>query len=119
MRVEEITNDELWKQVVEEMRLDGHGVPRPTHAVLSDDGKEVIGAYSLHFAPCLFFWMHTKRGTAITSYRALRGALGQITELGYETPLLLIQRESPFYPYVKKMGFRTMMAGELMIQAGG
>jgi hypothetical protein len=118
MRIEEIeAGSELEKRVVVEMEGDGHFIPFPTHSVMADG--LVIGAYSLHFAPCFFFWMHTKRGTAITSYKAIQTAIGDIVNLGHSNPLLLVGDGSIYTPFLDRLGFMEMGTGRLMIHKGG
>ena len=114
MELDKIEAPDVLRWVLEEMEADGHGVPQPTH--LFRDGTELIGAFSVAYAPCLFFWMHSGRGSAFSSFKAFRDALGTLHDMGHPNPILLIEPNSPFYKYLPRLGYGVAGQGEIWMR---
>ncbi len=106
-------NEADYGALVEQMKLDGHGVPSITHVVVND--SEYIGAFSIAFAPCLFFWMDTGKAQAMNSYKAFKQSIKILADAGYPHPILLISEESPFYAYLPKMGYNFIGQGQIFM----
>lgn len=103
-----------YDDLIDAMLEDGHGVPNPTHIV--ESGNQLIGAFSLAYAPVLFFWMSTTRADRLTSHRAFCAAQDILKDMGHSKPILLIQESSPFYPYIERLGFGFIGKGEVFIK---
>ena len=118
MRIFEISkNESLKARCVAAMDEEGHSVPDVTHMVkISILDDHIIGAFSVAYAPCLFFWMHTTRSNAIGSYRAFRKASAILKEMGHEKPILIIDKTSPFYAFLDRLGYSILGTGEIFIK---
>lgn len=104
---------ELKASVLQAMAADGgHNVPEVSHALIASSG-ELWGAFSVAYAPCLFFWMDARKSNAIGSLRAIRCAVRVFKDLGHARILLPIQADSPFYPFVGSIGFNPIGSCEL------
>lgn len=114
MTIQQIESEAMMEHVIDEMRKDGHGVPSPTHVVLGDGGS-VIGSYSLAYAPCLFFWMHTKRANALSSYRALKRAIMDVLDETGRPAVLIVETESVYLPFIERMGHVKLGSGNVYI----
>jgi hypothetical protein len=77
----------------------GHSCYRPTH-ILRDSAGRTVGAFSITFAPVLFFWMDTRTPSPLASLRALKLAVSTFRALGHERIILPCQPDSPFYRYM-------------------
>lgn len=113
MRAERIITSDLMAQVQAAMAADGgHNVPCVSHALIGQDGT-IWGAFSVVYAPALFFWMDTRKGTGLASLRGLKAAREEFRRLGHRRILLPIQADSPFYPWVRSIGFSPIGPCEL------
>lgn len=116
MTIEEI-NDRTGDGMLSDMMAkdgDGHSVPNPTHMVVEDD--VIIGCFSVAQPPWVFFWMHTQRANVFHSLKAFRHAESLLADQGYDNPLLLIEPKSPFYPFMKKLGYDLAGKGEIFLK---
>jgi hypothetical protein len=105
MQAKRIAGPEDMARVQAAMAEDGgHNVPCVTHALIGDDG-EIWGAFSVVYAPALFLWMDTRKGTGLGSMRAMKLAKAEFRRLGHRRILLPVQTDSPFYPWVQSLGF--------------
>lgn len=89
----------------------GHHVPCVSH-FFEVDGK-IVGAFSVAYAPCLFFWYDSAPKHAIGSARAFKQAVQAIKALGCKRVIVLINPESPFYRWIPKIGFTFLASNEL------
>lgn len=108
----ECSND--FRLLAELMDEDGHSLPSPTHLFVSHKG--VIGACSLAYAPCLFFWMHSTRATKFDSYRAFSKATATLEQMGHSKPILIIENSSPFYEFLNRLGYSILGKGEIFMK---
>ena len=98
-----------WKKIHEQ----DHDLPSISY-VLLDDENEVFGAFCDEFTPLCFVWMDQERWNPLAAFRAWR-----LIESHWESHLkrkilIAINEESPFYPWAKRAGFKTLGAYELM-----
>jgi hypothetical protein len=113
MRAVRIESTDLMAQVQAAMAADGgHNVPCVSHA-LFDTAGALRGAFSTVYAPALFLWMDSRNGHAMTSLRAMKVIQGEFRRLGHRRILLPIQSDSPFYPWVRSIGFSPIGPCEL------
>lgn len=100
-----------------EARMDqeGHSCPFATHVFIDDTGA-IVGAFSTACAPVLFFWMTTDKAHGMACVRAFQLANATFKALGHPRMLLPIQPDSPFHPFIKRLGFLPMGPVELHIK---
>lgn len=84
----------------------GHGVIRPTHAVLR--GETVIGYVSLGTVAMLYAWMDRTQATARESFAAWTLAEAQMKRDGHTAVCLPVEATSPFGPFVNRRGYATL-----------
>ena len=96
------------------MQEDDHNIPSPTHIV--ESGNHIIGAFSIAYAPVLFFWMSETRADRLTSYKAFKTAMELIKAKGFDNVILPIHPDSPFYSFINKLGFEFVGAGEIYMR---
>lgn len=114
MRIQDVSGNRLhYAQLY--MHDDGHYVPAITHVVTDND--QVIGAFSVSAAPVLFFWMHTTRAMPIHCFKAFRQAESILRDAGHENPILIIERSSPFYPFLQRLGYGISGKAELFTKS--
>lgn len=104
-----LTIDQL-SAVTAVMAQDDHNCYRPSH-ILRDDTGQIVGAFSTHSAPVLYFWMDSRRRSPVGAARAYKLAEEAMRLLGHEHIILPIQVTSPFYSHVADMGFEHVMGG--------
>ena len=115
MRIVEISKKESIKaRCIAAMDEDGHSVPGVTHAVF--EGDQIVGAFSVAYAPCLFFWMATTGDSSLGSYRVFRMATELLKEMGHDKPILIIDKTSPFYAFLDRLGYSVLGTGEIFIK---
>jgi hypothetical protein len=108
-----ITSPDRMAEVQAAMAADnGHNVPCVSHELIDDSGR-LRGAFTVVYAPVLFFWMDTRCGHPLASARGIRAARAELVRLGHHRIILPIQRDSPYYPFVASIGFLPMGAWEL------
>ena len=113
MRAEAITTAEQMAQVHAAMLADGgHNVPCVTHVLIGSD-ESIWGAFSVAYAPTLFFWANTRKSNALGSLRGMRMAVAEFRRLGHRRILLPIQVDSPFYPWARSIGLSPIGPCEL------
>lgn len=113
MRTERIIDADMMARVQAAMEADGgHNVPCVSHALIGSDWT-LWGAFSVVYAPALFFWMDTRKGTGLAALRGLRLAQAELRKLGHKRILLPIQPSSPYYPWVRSIGFTLIGPCEL------
>lgn len=77
-------------------------------------GKDgVLGAFSVRDLPVVWFWMDTRTSEPLASWRAWREVERVAKELGCQRIVLPIEPQSPFYPFVTRMGFTLIAPCEL------
>lgn len=91
-----------------QMDGDGHNCYRPSH-ILRDDTGEIVGAFSTHSAPILYFWMDSRKRNPLAASRGYKLAEAAMAQLGHEHIVLPIQTTSLFYTHVAQMGFQHLM----------
>ncbi len=99
--------------VQDRMAKDGHNVPSVSHYFLMED-KGVVGAYSVLYAPVVFFWMRSDM-TGITSFRGLALVRQTLREMGHKRMILPIETSSPYFEYLTGLGLNHLGKGELFI----
>lgn len=114
MRIEELQTEGVLGVHEIVLEEDGHSIPSPTHIVWN--GTQIIGAYSLAYAPCLFFWMHSTRATKFDSYRAFSKATATLEQMGHSKPILIIENSSPFYEFLNRLGYSILGKGEIFMK---
>jgi hypothetical protein len=95
------------------MQRDGHKVPSVTHLFM-DSSNEIIGAYSIDYAPVVLLWMRTDV-TGLVSFRALTRIRHELRKLGHKRMILPIEPSSPYYGYMQGLGLDNLGQGELFI----
>ena len=113
MKPIKIENPPTMGIVQQAMEADGHNVPCVTHYFLNNE-RECVGAFSVAYAPVLFFWMRGDQ-SGIASFRAMVFARHEIRKLGHHRIILPIQTNSPYYPYMEGLGLRHLGKGEIFI----
>jgi len=104
---------ELSRDVEAQMARDGHQLPYgpATHALVGATG--IYGAFSVRDLPLVWFWMDTRTKEPLASWRAWREVERIAKELGHTRIVLPIQTDSPFHPFINRMGFELIGACEL------
>lgn len=105
----------LLKRRMEEEAGPGAGLPDMSHAVLDNEGT-LVGCIGLRHFPVVWWWMDPHYRRPRTSYRLLRHLEGVAEGLGYQRLLLPVHPDSPFFPYLKRMGYGSLGGGELFIK---
>ena len=103
----------LMDQLQQLMHDDGHNVPAVTTLIM--DNNTVIGAYSKVYLPVIFAWFHSERATKISCYRAYNQIVDRSKKAGFKRIGWMIQKDSPFYPYLGRLGVSCIGSGEVFI----
>ena len=85
---------------------DHHTVIVPTHVVKRDG--EIIGYGSIGTVPMLNVWVHSTKVNKFESLRLLREAEAIAKAQGAAYVIMPVSEESPFRPYVARMGYTTL-----------
>lgn len=107
MKAVPISGEAQYWAVQKVMGGDAHSCPFPTHTLINDAG-EIVGAFSVKCAPVLFFWMDSTRHNAIAAARAYALAEQEMRELGCSQVILQVEKTSPFYEYIPKIGYDVL-----------
>lgn len=107
MTAHQIKSSEEFEGLVEEMAGDSHSCFLPTH-ILKDEQGKIAGAFSTACAPVLFFWIHSSRRNPLAAAHAYALAEQEIRLLGHARILLHLEKSSPFYPYLTKVGYDVL-----------
>jgi len=107
--------DELRARLVAVAAADGfHRVIHPTHAAVR--GGAVIGYVSCGAAALLFGWMDTRTATARESFTVWRNAEAIMQRAGHRIVCLPCEAQSPFMPFVSKLGYETLGAARFNLK---
>lgn len=100
------------------MHADGHGLPggEPTHAVIGKDGA-IFGAVCLRDLPVVWLWMDTRTPSPMLSYRVWRDVEATARNRGFPRIVLPITPDSPFYPFLSRMGFEAVGPCEIFTKS--
>lgn len=93
-----------WAELIGVMGGDSHSCHNPTHILRDDQGK-IAGAFSTSCAPVLFFWLQSTRRNPIAAAHAYALVEQAFKKLGHHHILLYLEKSSPFYPYLTKVGY--------------
>lgn len=85
---------------------DGHTAIVPTHLVMKRG--EIVGYASIGAVPVLNVWVHSQKVVKFESVRLLRQGEALLKERGYQFVILPVAENSPFRPYVQKLGYHTL-----------
>lgn len=107
MTAHQILNSEAWDELSAVMALDSHACYLPTH-ILRDETGAIAGAFSTVCAPVLFFWIQSTRDNAIAAAHAYALAEQEFRRQGHARILLFLEKKSPFYPYITKIGYTAL-----------
>lgn len=101
-----------------QMEADGHGLPggEPTHAVMGKGGA-ILGAVCLTDLPVVWLWMDTRTPNPVLSYRVWRDVEATARTLGHSRIVLPITPDSPFYPFLNRMGFESVGPCEIFTKS--
>ena len=91
---------------------DHHRVIAPTHVVLRGE-EEVVGYASLGGQALFFAWLDSRKLSAHESFRAWR----QAEEVAHGRGLCLaVSPDSPFLPFVERMGYERLGPAVLFLK---
>jgi hypothetical protein len=76
----------------------------------------IYGAFSVRDLPVVWFWMDTRTSEPLASWRAWREVERVAKEHGCKRIVLPIDPDSPFYPFIKRMGFLPIGPCELFFK---
>jgi hypothetical protein len=110
-----ITADQL-AALNEAMARDTHCCYLPDF-ILHDDTGAIVGAFSIAYAPVLFFWIASDRRSPVGAMRAYRLAEKAMKEAGYARILLPCESRSPFRSYLPALGYEKLGDVELFEKA--
>lgn len=113
MKTEKITTPDMMLAVQKLMARTGHNVPCVSHMLLNTEGG-IIGAFSVAYAPVLFFWMHCDQ-TGLASFRGLSHARQVLRDMGHHRMILPTEASSPYFEYLEGLGLSCLGKGELFI----
>lgn len=99
-----------------QMREDGHQLPGGAATHVLEAAMGIYGAFSVRDLPVVWFWMDTRTKEPLASWRAWREVERVARELGCHRIVLPIEPNSPFYPFVKRMGFIPIGSCELFFK---
>lgn len=99
-----ITTAEEWLALNAVMDSDSHSCFLPTH-ILRDNQGVIAGAFSVQCAPVLFFWIHSHRHNALAAAHGYALAEAEFRKRGHARILLYLEKDSPFYPYLSRVGY--------------
>lgn len=85
---------------------DGHTAIVPTHVIVKRG--EIVGYASIGAVPVLNVWVHSQKVVKFESVRLLREGEAMLKERGYRFVILPVAENSPFRPYVQKLGYHTL-----------
>lgn len=107
MTSHQILTREEFEGLTEEMAGDLHSCFLPTH-ILKDDQGKIAGAFSTACTPVLFFWIHSSRHNPVAAAHAYALAEQEFRRLGHTRIILHLEKTSPFYPYITKVGYEIL-----------
>ena len=84
---------------------DGHSILYATHYIEQED--EIIGAFSV-ISPTVYWWMHTEKVKGRDSYKIGKFMSEILTESGSGIHYAPIQPDSPYYPLMEKLGYKSI-----------
>lgn len=95
---------------------DKHGVYPPTH-VVRKDGK-TVGWFSINTPgmPFVLLWLSTKEITARESFSLVNSVESVLQLSGAYRMAIPVPKDSPFYPLMEKLGYRSAGEYEIFIK---
>ena len=97
--------------------LNQHTTPFATHYIFEEeDEKHPIGAFSVKFAPLVFFSMLPARANKFLSFKAWQATKKELKKLGFIDLIVAVQDNSKYYPYLERLGLNLIGACKLFHQ---
>lgn len=81
---------------------DGHFIPKPDYVAVLNGS--VVGAFSAAAAPFVFLWVKLGQ-KMLVSVKILKAAEQRVRELGFPGAVIPITKDSPFRPYMERLGY--------------
>jgi hypothetical protein len=112
-----ITTKEIRDRVKSEGESDNHDVSVATHYL--EKNGEIAGAWNLGAIPLVMNWQHSKRITPRDSMY-LQNTLDFImNERGHKVYLSACEKNSPYRPYMEKLGYKLVMSSDIFAKQTG
>ncbi len=105
-RLVPLTTPQEFKDLQRYAAEDEHIVVVPSHLVMK--GSQIVGYASVGSVPMLNCWVHSKHVNKHESVRLLRECEDMLAERGAQFCILPVAENSPFRPYVNKLGYTTL-----------
>lgn len=111
-----INTKEKLNEVNQVAQADGHMTVYPTHYI--EKNNEVIGSASVH-GPFVVLWMHTRRATVVDSVKVIGDIEKLLVSRGHEFAIVPITTNSPFYPFMERLGLKKLCNMSLFLKPLG
>jgi len=85
---------------------DGHGLFFQSHLITRD--AEIVGSFS-QCVPVNTVWLHSQKLTPAESFQAIRRLDEHLVMSGLARSLTLCTPESPFFPYMVRLGKKEIL----------
>lgn len=88
-------------------KQDGHGTVFPTHVV--EKGEQIIGwlHIGIGMLPVVLVWMDTTRSNSRDSWVVVQFFENAAKDRGALGVMLPCKEDSPFYPFLERLGYTT------------
>lgn len=93
---------------------DGHASVLPTHVV--EKGPQIVGSLSIGVLPVVLVWMDTERTKARDSACVMNFFENNLADKGAPFMLLPCAENSPFRPFLDKVGYTNMGQFSLFVK---
>lgn len=112
-----IRTEEVRNSVIAEGKCDNHDVSVATHYL--EKKGEIAGAWNLGAIPLVMNWQHSKKITPKDSMY-LQSTLDLImAEKGHKVYLSACATDSPYRPYMEKLGYSLVMSSDIFAKQTG
>lgn len=91
------------ESVIEQAKLDDHGILAPTHIILKN--REIAGCLSVGSIPMMLTWIDTRKNNKFDSARIFQTVEESLKFAGHRFVALPCSPKSPFFPLAEKAGF--------------
>lgn len=106
LKIKPILDKQTAEYVLKQAQVDGHLLIQPTHYVEKD--SQLIGGFNLAQLPTVNFWMHTQRANAKDSLITFNVVENLIQSQGKPFMSILVSKDSPFRPFMEKLGYQNL-----------
>lgn len=112
-----VDSTELRAKVIKEGQADNHDVSVATHYLQKNN--EIVGAWNLGALPLVMNWQHSEKVSSRDSLYLQSTLDALMLEKGHKLYLSACAQDSPYRPYMEKLGYSLVMSSDIFAKPTG